>query len=126
MTEVLDARGASPCQDFHSFQQEAKQAGGAGVSPVTLDRAAGARHSAASGIEPSPLTQAGTPVPLSNFKFFPHALEQRLGEANALFLVVLFAFVFAADVAAVAGVEHDLHHARVVGVDFIALFIELM
>src|SRR6185503_20728278 len=64
--------------------------------------------------------------PRSTLELRTHALEQGLGQADALSLADAIALVLDAEVSVVAGVEHDPQHPLVVGVRLVAGRVEVV
>src|SRR5262249_40983729 len=62
----------------------------------------------------------------SGGQFGADALQQFLGRPDAVGLGQFVALVLDAEVAAVAGIDHDLHHLLVIGVNLVALVVEVV
>ena len=54
------------------------------------------------------------------------SLQESLGCHHAVRFAQLATFVFNADIAVIAGVQHDLHHAQVIRLDFVPVVIKVV
>src|SRR5215472_4956944 len=59
-------------------------------------------------------------------KLFLHSLEQCPGQLNSFGFAVLVPFIFNPDVAMVAGLDDNSHHAVVVRADFLTFVVEFV
>jgi hypothetical protein len=58
--------------------------------------------------------------------FFANSFQQRLRQSDAFELAVFVTPELDADITMVAGIDHDLHHLPVVGMNLVAVLVELM